>query len=100
MQATGINHKTGLFSSKGHATKPVTWATIAIISTMTLTNLFDSRELRERRPKIAGIKQTQLVIMAPLTTSSSGRILKNNIAKPIVCSDSEIKICKQNKKRN
>jgi hypothetical protein len=40
--------------------------------------------------KTAGIKATQLVIMAPLTTSSSGKTTNRNRARPTTCIDSKI----------
>ena len=41
-------------------------------------------------PKTAGMKATQLVIIAPLTTSNSGRTTKTKSARPTVCIDSKI----------
>lgn len=90
----GMSHKTGLFSSNGQTMKPVTCATIAAMSTIVFINRFESRELRDSKPRIAGTIQRQLVIMAPFTTSNSGRILKNNKPKPMVCKDSAMKIWK------
>lgn len=87
----GMSHSTGLFSRSGHTMKPVTCATMAAISTITFTNRFESLEFLDRRPSMAGIMHIQFVIMAPLTTSNSGRILKNSSARPIVCKDSAMK---------
>lgn len=83
-----MSHSTGLSSDRGHTIKPVTCATIAAMSTITFTNLLLSREFLDSSPRIAGTTQRQLVIIAPLTTSSSGRMTKNNRAIPIVCKDS------------
>ena len=46
-------------------------------------------------PSTAGMKETQLVIIAPLTTSSSGKTTKTNRARPIVCIDSKIQTTKK-----
>lgn len=74
---------------------PVTWATIAAMSTITFIKRLESRELRDRRVRMAGIIHKQFVIIAPFTTSNSGSTLKNNNATPIVCRDSAIKTCKK-----
>ena len=41
------------------------------------------------------MKATQLVIIAPLTTSNSGSTTKTNRARPIVCIDSKIQTTKK-----
>lgn len=87
----GISQRTGFCSNNGQTMNPVTCATIAAISTITFINLFESREFLESSPSMAGTMQRQLVIIAPLTTSSSGNILKNSKPKPIVCNDSAMK---------
>ena len=49
-------------------------------------------------PKIAGMNATQLVIMAPLTTSSSGKTTKTKRARPMECIDSKIQTTTKSEK--
>ena len=54
---------------------------------MTLIARLPSRLFRENSPSVAGIKATQLVNMAPFTTSSSGKTTKMSRAKPMTWQD-------------
>jgi len=51
-------------------------------------------------PRTAGMKATQLVIMAPLTTSSSGRTMKTNSDSPMTCIDSNVQTIKKSAKED
>ena len=49
-------------------------------------------------PKTAGMKQRQLVSMAPFTTSSSGSTTKNSRDKPTMCMDSNTQTTRKSEK--
>ena len=67
-------------------------------SSSILKNRFGSLVCREKIANNEGIKQRQLVIMAPFTTSNDGRMRNINIDKPIVWIDSIKKIYDNNGK--
>ncbi len=51
-------------------------------------------------PNTAGMKATQLVIIAPLTTSNSGNTMKTKRANPMVCIDSKIQMTTKSEKED
>lgn len=75
IEAIGIIHKIGRFSSSGHTTKPVIWADIAAKSISTLIARRPSFDERDSRPKIPVINLWWLERASKLmSTGQEGRM--------------------------
>ncbi len=63
-----------------------------------MRNIWHTRQAVVYIPRTAGIKQRQLVSMAPFTTSSSGSTTKTRRARPTTCIDSNTHTTRKSEK--
>ena len=87
-------------STSGQTKKPVHWPPMATKSMSTLRNLLLSLLCLDASCSTAGMKHRQFVIIAPFTTSNSGRTTKMSKERPTMCIDSKTRTTKKSEKED